>query len=611
MASLPDFPACAVAGPPAPVLPAQPADTAGDGSAPAAAGRRGAHLLALGLALATVVTWLPVLDGGFVNYDDPQYVTENPQVRAGLTAAGLRWALTANVAGHWHPLALVSHMLDCQLYGLDPRGHHLTSLLLHLGCVLLLFGLLRRMTGAPLRSAAAAALFALHPLRVESVAWVAERKDVLCALFYLAAVAAYVHYSRRPGPARHLAVSCALALALAAKAMAMTLPLVLLLLDFWPLGRLRTGAAAIPPGPGAQGRLLPLIREKLPWLGLALAAGALAVHTQAAPLTAGATAPLGLRVANALTSYTAYLLKMVDPRRLGAFYPFPQAIAAWKAAAAAALLLAISLFALALARRAPYLIVGWLWYLVTLAPVAGVLLAGLQGMADRYTYLPSIGLGIAFVWGVADLARLAGRRLGASRQGLRAALAGERPGLAGGALLVLLVPLAWQTRQQIATWSDTTTLFRHALAVAESWVAHTNLAEELRLAGAPGAAALHYRAALALEPRNPQSYAALGSALRGWGQAAAALPWLRQGLALDPDDERLRITLAMALDDVGRSGEAAAELERVVRRDPDSLRAHQGLAALYAKQGRPAEAELHRLRAAALAAQPTRVGEPP
>ena len=561
--------------------------------------------LALGLTLLTLVAYLPALDNGFVGYDDRVYVTENPTVQAGVTAAGLRWAATAVVGANWHPLTLLSHMVDCQLFGLNPRGHHLTSVVLHLAAVLLLFEVLRRMTGAALRSATVAALFAVHPTHVESVAWVAERKDVLCGCFWMLTLAAYLGYVRRRqaggrGGLRYLGVAGAFTLALLAKPMAVSLPFVLLLLDVWPLARLRLEGGGNEPGlaPGAPGtptrsRLATvrfLVAEKLPLVALAAAASAVALRTQATPLASSAAARLGLRVENALTSYVAYLGKTLFPARLAVFYPFPAEIAPWKAIAAAALLAGLTVAAVLAARRAPYLAVGWLWYLGTLAPVIGVVQVGMQGMADRYTYLPSIGLYLAAVWRGADLLR---RRRPAARWLAPAAAAG---------LALALGLLAAATRVQAATWRDPVTLFRHALAVEDSYLAHTNLAEELRGRGDRQGALAHYRAALALEPRNPQAHAALGSALRSWGQPAAALPQLAAALALAPDDERARITLAMAWDDLGRPDRAIAELRQVIAVHPASARAHYGLAALLRRHGDLAEAR--RQYALGLAADP-------
>jgi protein O-mannosyl-transferase len=605
-------------GPPVAGGPAAPADL---GSRPdAAAGRRLALYLPLGLCLLTLAAFLPVLRNGFVNFDDPQYVYDNPHVRQGLSAAGLRWALTTQVAGHWHPLTLVSHMLDVQLYGLNPEGHHLTSLLLHLANVLLLFAVLHRMTGRPLRSAAVAALFAVHPLRVESVAWVAGRKDLLSGLFWMLALAAYLRYVRAPAVGRYLLVAAAFAASLTAKAMAVTLPAVLLLLDFWPLDRWRGWRG------GTGRRPLWLAAEKLPLFCLSAAAGLIAVHVAAGPVASGATAPLAMRAANALTSYVAYLGKTLDPRRLAVFYPF-EAVPAARGVAAALALAAITALATlgalakpaALAtpaapgapampgarapRRAPYLLVGWLWYLVTLAPVIGVLQVGWQGMADRYTYLPSIGLFLAAVWGAADLAGLAETWRPLRRFRRRAWLV---RGTAAGAAAVVLLGLTAVTRRQCGTWVDSFTLFNHALQVEESYVAHTNVAEELRARGDRAASLAHFRAAVRLAPRSAQAHAALGNALRSWGQPAAALQPLRAALALDPTDERARLILAMALDDLGHPDPAIVELRRVLGYHPDSIAAHEGLAVLLQRAGNGAEAAAQRRQAEALLANQRR-----
>ncbi len=573
-----------------------------------AARRRLSLALSLGLSLLTLAGFLPVLRNGFVNFDDPQYVYANPWVRQGVSAAGLRWALTAQVAGNWHPLTVASHMFDVQLFGLNPAGHHLTSLLLHLANVLLLFAVLRRMTGSPWRSAAVAALFAIHPTHVESVAWIAERKDLLCGFFWMLTLAAYLRYASAPAAGRYLLVVAGLAASLMAKPMAVSLPAVLLLLDFWPLGRWAAGGAGSAgsswprrPLPGA--RPWRLIVEKLPLLAVAATAGIVALRTQADPLASGATAPPALRWANALTSYATYLGKTLDPRQLTVFYPFA-AVPFGRAAAAALLLLAITALTAWAARRAPYLAVGWLWFLVTLAPVIGVLQVGWQAFADRYTYLPSIGLFLAAVWGVADLAGLAGRRLAGGR------LSGGRRGVgrrllrAGGAVAaaLLLLGLTAMTRRQVGTWRDSSTLWSHALEVAESYLAHTNIAEELRARGDRAGALAHYRAAVRLAPRSPQAYAALGNALRSWGLPAAAQQPLRTALAIDPADERSRLILAMSLDDLGRPDLAIAELRRVAADHPDSLDAQAGLSDLLRRTGDVQAAAAHRRRAEALAA---------
>jgi tetratricopeptide (TPR) repeat protein len=527
-------------------------------------------LLGLALALITLVAYLPSLQNGFVDYDDKQYITENPIVQAGWTIAGFRWAASSNAMVMWHPLTLISHMTDCQLFGLNPKGHHLTSLLIHLAVVLLLFRVFDRMTGSPLRSAAVALLFAVHPLHVESVAWVAERKDVLCGLFWVLTIGAYLRYVRRPSLLAYLLVFGSDVLALLAKPMAVTLPAVLLLLDLWPLQR-----------GGDFRRWRFLVFEKLPLVLATFLAALMSLHTQADAMAGSVVATTGLRIGNALTSYVSYLGKTFWPLRLAVFYPFPDHIAPWRVAGAVALLGLVTGAAVALRRRAPYFLVGWLWYLGVLVPVVGFVQVGLQSMADRYSYLPSIGLNLAIVWGLADLGR--------------AVLGDRMRRWAGAALGATTLALVLLTRVQVGTWSDFMTLFTHALEVQESYLAHTNIAEGLRTRAEsmsePERTAVrrlsweHYRAALTLAPGDPQAFAAAGSALRAWGKPQAAQPYLQGALRLSPDDEPARVTLAMTDDDLGRPDAAIAELRLVVAQHPRSGRGHFGLGSLLARTG--------------------------
>jgi hypothetical protein len=480
-------------------------------------------VLGAGLVLLTLAAYLPALRNGFVNLDDGFYVTANPQVRQGITAASVAWALTANVANNWHPLTLLSHLLDVQLFGLDPAGHHATSLLLHLANVLLLFavlrGMTRGMTGAPWRSAMVAALFAVHPAHVESVAWVAERKDVLSALFWILAMGAYGRYARRPSPGRYLLVALMMILGLTAKPMVVTLPFALLLLDVWPLERLGLGWKR-------------LIVEKLPLLALSAAASLVTLRYQRTSLAPLDLVPWSFRLANAAVSYASYLGKLLLPRNLAVFYPIPLAIPAWQVAGAAVLLAALTAFAVWKARQAPWLLVGWLWFLGTLVPVIGLVQVGRQAMADRYTYLPSIGLFVAIVWGIAELAGdsvgteafflpLQGEaRRGPQRSGLRSAplLASPRSGwrktlkVAAMAVIALLATGTWM---QAGTWKDSITLYHHALAVTRgNYVAHVGLAKALVAKQDWAGAAEQYRAALALRPGLREARAGLDAMLR-------------------------------------------------------------------------------------------------
>jgi protein O-mannosyl-transferase len=448
------------------------------------AGRRLSLALGAALALLTLAAWLPALGNGFVNLDDPYYVTAQPHVLPGITRAGLAWAATAKVASNWHPLTMLSHMLDCQLFGLDPAGHHATSLLLHLANVLLLFEVLRRMTGAAGRSAAVAALFAVHPTHVESVAWVAERKDVLSALFWILAMGAWARYARRPSSGRYLLVALLMILGLMAKPMVVTLPFALLLLDVWPLGRLHLGWKR-------------LAIEKLPLLALSAASSLITLRYQQTSLAPLDVVPWSLRAANALVSYVAYLGKLFLPRDLAVFYPIPLAIPGWRAAGAALLLVALTALAVWRARREPWLLTGWLWFLGTLVPVIGLVQVGRQAMADRYTYIPSIGLFLAVVWSVAELARA------------------RRAVLATAAVVVILA-LAAITRVQVGYWSDSATLFRHALAATGdgNYLAHIGLGKALMGEKDWDGAAEQFRAVLARYPYMREARAGLETVLR-------------------------------------------------------------------------------------------------
>lgn len=533
----------------------------------------------LGLCLLTLVVFLPVLQSQFVNFDDGLYVSNNSRVQEGLTWDGFLWAWQANVASNWHPLTMLSHMLDCQLYGLNPKGHHLTSLLLHLASVWTLFEVLRRMTGFAWRSATVAALFAIHPLHVESVAWVAERKDVLSGLFFVLTLGAYLRYTRRRTAGAYAVVVLMFALGLLSKSMLVTLPCVLLLLDVWPLGRL-----PVTSWSEAKPALRPLLFEKIPLFALAAVMSGLTVYTQTRSLAKLAAVPMGRRVGNALLSYAAYLGKTFWPERLAAFYPLPNAVPVWRAGAAALLLAAVTALVLLRLRRSPWLAAGWLWFVGMLVPVIGILQVGRQGMADRYTYLPSIGLFLALVWETAELA--------SRRKSSRAALAALATVTA--ALLAALVLLAVLCRAQVDTWKDSKTLFSHAVAVTEgNYLAHLNLGVALAREGDEKGAMKEYYTALAIQPNMIEARAALGTALHKQGRPAEALPHLRMAVRLRPDSARLRQTLAITLEDLGRRDEAVVQLRKALELSPRFADAHYGLGSLLQKQGKTGEALEH------------------
>jgi protein O-mannosyl-transferase len=463
--------------------------------------------ISLGLAVLTVAAFAQVVRCDFVNYDDATYVSDNPDVTAGLNLEGVCWAFTTTHASNWHPLTWLSLQLDASLYGLNPAGYHVTNLLLHLASVVLLFLFLSSATGAVWRSAAVAAFFAVHPLRVESVAWVAERKDVLSGFFWMLTLIAYLHHARRPGVGRYLLVVLAFALGLLAKAMLVTLPFVLALLDYWPLARLPWGPTREGPLSALAGNLRAprvslrlLVWEKVPLLLLAIATAAATIAAQSTGVVNLEELPLHIRVANALIAYVTYLLQVFWLANLRVLYPHPYAaVSWWQSAAAAIVVLTVSVFALREGRRRPYLLVGWCWYLGTLVPVVGLIQVGLQAHADRYTYLPLVGIFVMLVWGIPDL--LQRWRFGRVVLPLFAAL--------------LLAACVGLTALQVRYWKDTRTLWEHVLAVdPNNAFAHTELARYLIHKNQLDEAITQLRKAVACEPKSVSFRARLVYVLR-------------------------------------------------------------------------------------------------
>jgi Flp pilus assembly protein TadD len=524
------------------------------------------------LAAATLIVFGPALQCGFV-FDDEQYVSENAVVRSGLTAHGFFWAWTTTHAANWHPLTWLSLMLDGHLLGTSPWSYHLVNVLLHVANTLLLFVLLWRLTGATGRSALVAALFAMHPLRVESVAWVSERKDVLSTLFGLWALLAYVRYARAPSVVRYLLVGVGLALSLLAKPMLVTLPAVFLLLDYWPLGR---------RGPTHDGRvqLRRLVLEKLPLLALCVASCVVTLWAQARSEAVQSLThlPPVQRLANAALSYTDYLRQMVLPSDLAPYYPHPRGGSSGAGATAAGLFLAAAtVVAVRLARRYPYLAVGWLWYLGTLVPVIGLVQVGDQARADRYTYFPLIGIFLMLVWGLADLARR---------------WRCERPAACLAA--VLLVYLGIVSWGQVHYWHDSVVLWEHTLAVAgESAKAHINLGKALKQRGDLEGASRHYRDALRLEPDNAVAHNNLGVTYLDREDYAEAARQFREALRLEPDNALAHNNLGIVLLHGRDHSEAVRHFQESLRLDPNYARAHNNLGLACLEQGQSAEAELH------------------
>jgi tetratricopeptide (TPR) repeat protein len=518
------------------------------------------------LLVLSLAVWAPATRLPFVNFDDPGYLFESPHITAGLRGDGIAWAFTRTHNANWHPLTTLSHMLDVELFGLAPHGPHTTNVALHALAALVLFAAFSRMSGAPVASAALATLFAIHPLRVESVAWVSERKDVLCGLGWMLALQAWAAWAQRPATWRYALVVLSCALALLAKPIAVGLPLTLLLLDLWPLGRWRLGARR-------------LVVEKGPLFAMAaaLAVVTLGVQTSWAAVVALDTLPLGARVTNALVSYVTYVAQTVWPSGLAVFYPLREVPAA-QAAAAGLLLAAVTLAVVGLRRSHPHLLVGWLWYVVALLPVIGLVQVGEQARADRYTYIPSIGLGVMAVWSLRSLA-------------LRSRAA--RVGVGVAAILVLAVS-AVATRRQLAHWESSVALFSRALAVAgESPLAHANLAEALTALGRHEEALGHYEAAARMQPESASAQTHWGVGLAALGDHASARARYDRALQLDPTHAPAHFNLGALLAAQGRVDEAAARYHEALRLRPDYAKAHSNLGLLLLLGERTEEALVH------------------
>lgn len=524
------------------------------------------------LAAAVAAVYLPVRTFDFVNFDDPDYVLDVPLLRGGISWELVGWTVAHAHARLWHPLTTLSHALDWQLWGASPGGHHLTSVVFHAADAVLLFVVLRSLTGATGRSLAVALLWGLHPLRVESVAWVAERKDVLSGVGFLLTIAAYRGYVARPTARRYLPLLLAFSASLLAKSTVVTLPVILLLLDEWPLRRTTPFGARL--------------RALLPLAALAAATSAVTIAVQRA---GGAVAslesiPLEARLANAVVAVVRYLLATVWPTRLAVFYPYRT----WSwpiVLGAVSILLTISVLAWRARRTHPYVLVGWGWWLLALLPVIGVVQAGAQSMADRFTYLPAMGLTLALVWGAADL--LAQRSTGAG---------------AGAAVTAALVAVAvLLTRRQLATWRSSETLFQHALAVTErNHVAHNNLGLVIAEHGDPSGAAAHYAEAVRINPSYSPAQLNLGNALLRDGRLDEAEAHLRAAIARDPALPAAHNSLGVLLAQRGRFDEATGEFERVLSIEPGYAEAEGNLADALRRLGRLDAAAEHLRRAAAL-----------
>jgi Flp pilus assembly protein TadD len=533
----------------------------------------------------TGITWLvfeQTFHYPFINFDDGEYVFKNPHVIRGLTIDGIVWAFTHAHAANWHPVTWLSHMLDCQFYGLNAGGHHLTNFLIHAASAIVLFLVLRQMTLAVWRSAFVAAVFAIHPLRVESVVWIAERKDVLSALFFLLMIGAYVRYARAPWSLRRYGLILLLfALGLMCKPMLVTAPFVLLLLDYWPLNRFAT----LRDREGRHLKIRGLILEKLPLLGLAIVSCVITLFAQTGAMQPVARISLPLRLGNAVVSYVDYLRQMFWPSDLAIFYPWEVARLGISRIVLSILLLAGASAAVFILRRYRYLVTGWLWYLVMLGPVIGILQVGNQARADRYTYLPQIGLYLLLTWGAVDLSARWNRR--------RVFL--------GSLSVIIVVFLIFSARNQVSYWQNSEVLWSRALAsTTDNVMAQENLGEAVFQQGRTDEAIGHFQRALQIEPNLATSHASLGAALLRKGQWNEALAHLRRALEIDPRQAPAHSSLGVVLLEMGRPDESLAHLRKALEIDPNDADANYNLANTFLQMGRANEALVHYRKAVQL-----------
>jgi len=520
----------------------------------------------------------------FIVFDDGQYVTENHHVKEGLTLKSITWAFTIIHASYWIPLTWLSHMLDCQFYGMNPGGHHLTNLLFHIANTLLLFFVFRKMTDSLWQSGFVAALFALHPLHVESVAWVSERKDVLSTFFWMLTMWSYVWHVENPSVKRYVLIVFLYTLGLMSKPMLVTLPFVLLLLDFFPLYRIRLEQTDDDNNAQQWLVIFRLVWEKVPLFVLSAISSVVTFYAQqqgGAVVSLGAL-PLKARIANALCSYAKYMGKMVYPAKLAIVYPYSGVFPWWKISGSLLLLVSISFLAIRGIKQRPYLAVGWLWYLGTLVPVIGLVQVGRQSMADRFTYVPYIGLFIIIAWLVPELLTKWRYR---------------KIWLAASATVILSIFTA-VTWKQIGYWENSITLFEHTLKVTtNNYVAHNNLGAVLYGQDRTDEAIGHFLQALRIKPDAVDAYNNMGSALFKQGRTDEAIAYYLEALRIQPDYVDAHTHLGAALNRQGRTDEAIVHYLQALRIKPDDVKAHYNLGNALDKQDRTEEAIGHYLEA--------------
>jgi len=531
-------------------------------------------LICIFLIVATFCIYSQVQDHEFINFDDDLYITNNLNVQAGLTSESFKWAFTTSHPPYWHPMTWLSHMLDYQLYGLHPKGHYLTNLFLHISSVLILFIVLFRMTGALWQSGFVAAMFALHPLNVESVAWIAERKNVLSTLFWLLTMWAYIHYAEKPTVKRYGLVFLFFTLGLMSKPMLVTLPFVLLLLDYWPLRRFQFGQERghneiLEKNTAKRSEVFRLVLEKVPLFLLTIGLSIVTVHlgSIAGALKSLDVFPLQARLTNAIVSYLEYLGKMIWPEKLAVFYPHPgNTLAVWKGILCGMALVGITIISIRLIRKAPYFAVGWFWYLGTLVPVIGIVQVGGQAMADRCTYIPLIGIFIIVAWGVPELM---------SKWRYKEKVLSISVGII---IFTLLVTTWWQ----VSHWKNSITLFKHAIRVTDKKypdlaLIHNILGIALRAEQKNEEAISHLKMAIWLKPDYADAYNNLGIALVAEGKIEEAISHYKMAIKFNPDYFLAHNNLGHALVQKGEMKEAVHHYRETVRLRPDLVAARENL----------------------------------
>lgn len=583
----------------------------------------GCLLIALVLMVCTLIVYWPVKDHEFINLDDTDYIVENPHVQHGVNSGSIRWAFESVHACNWHPLTWISHMLDIQVFGLNPAAHHLVNLFFHILNGLLLFLILDRMTRDTWKSAVVAFLFSLHPLHVESVAWAAERKDVLSAFFWMLTMGAYAFYVEKPTVRRYLAALLLFALGLLSKPMLVTLPFVLLLLDYWPLGRFQPDPAKIDPHPADTDprkpgkrnktrkastaietrspapafpfswlRILPLAKEKIPFFMLSVLSGAVTIYAQHSNLSSFHQIPFVTRIGNAFVAYVSYVGKMIWPQNLAVIYPHPGVLDPWPVLLAALLLLAITIPIVWKGRRFPYLPVGWFWYLGTLVPVIGLVQVGYQSMADRYTYIPLIGLFIMLSWGFPE-----------AMKNVR-----YRKHLLAVSSALMILALMLVTAKQVSYWKNSLTLFEHCLQVtSDNGLAHNALGSALATAGKNEEAIVHFREALRIDPDDSMVQTNLGAQLAMQGKREEARGHFQEALRLDPRNTLAMVNMGILLSKQGRNEEALDYFQTALRIKPDYADAHYQSGIVLIQMGRAAEAVPHFMAALSVNPKDSRI----